>query len=178
MPFASDSLPVQWCLANTWRVQCWPDAEQESLAVVQECSSLANTSPWFPHSWCHALVLGTRKSTSQKINSLPAGAHQPGGSVHLPWKKVNDIHTSAGAAWDCLCGDTVVPWAHLGMQTATRGRAVPLWAQALTSPPASWAELAASSNPEPLLQEVSPDAGTSLADFKDLLEMSRYNTYL
>lgn len=44
------------------------------------------------------------------------------------------------------------------------------------SPPVPRAELATTSEPEPLLQ-VSSEAGVSLADFKDPLEMSRHNTY-
>lgn len=120
---------------------------------------------------CPALLPSDMGGRFPKHN-LPTGAWLPDRGLHLPWKRANGIRTLAQAAGDCLHGDTMFPWGPLGTQTTTLGRAALLRTQAPSSPPAPRAELAASSKPEVLLQEVSSDAGISLADFKDLLEMS------
>lgn len=85
-------------------------------------------------------------------------------------------HLGAGCA-GLLCGDTTLSWGHLGTKPVPWAGCSPVSTAPPPSPPAPRAELAATSEPEPLLQEVSSDAGVSLADFKDPLEMSRHNTY-
>lgn len=41
MPFARDSLPMRWCLANASRVWCWPSAEWCQAGVP-----VPSRSPW------------------------------------------------------------------------------------------------------------------------------------
>lgn len=137
----------------------------------------ADASPCSPRPWAPCTA------------PRPHGRALPKTQTHLPLVHVRPTEVCispgegrvASTPWRRLRGTAV--WGHHalmgtpGDKTCALGRLLSCEHGPPPSPPAPRAELAATSEPEPLLQEVSSDAGVSLADFKDPLEVSGHNTY-
>lgn len=166
MPFAGLLHCLCWCLANHRGFGAGPVQSVPSRSLwFKQKGAAAYASPW---SLCSAP--GGMERHFQKRQLIIAQWHM------LPWqsptyplgKDTWHLHLGTGCTGPSMLPGGCKPPAQTGLICKHR----------IHGPAVTLAQLEPSSKPEQMLQDISSDAGCSLADFKEPLEMAQHDNYI